>query len=618
MTSDYRNLNVDTTADIWHQVTPWSTSEMSSLLNVQGDYNSAQRVARFGAELVKCIDEQSLDACAIYRPVPQSIVTPFRISGWQILRHIAIQALRKAAYPPSLSHLVDLVADFRTAVTCKGWFDVLEKILPCIPGLYIVIHLGTVDAAREAYQWPQEFHRLIQKVNSCYPQVVVKVALITCSPLLVVHDRSMTNLVVRALRSTDPLPAFALYPANRWKNIFPIPSEGCNVGNRYSSQRDDSNAQIRSRSDVVDPTDNQVNTSTLSHYETWNFDKPRNRQDFGVAIFCAIPREADAVIALFDKHWNRKEYGKAHGDTNSYTLGAINNYNVVLVHLPGMGKGIAASAASSCRASFTGFRLVLVVGICGGVPFGPDGSERILGDVAISDGIVQYDLGRQFPHHFVRKNSLQDNLSRPNVEIRGFLARLSSQRGMRVLKDAMEHYMTTLRACKDIARDHRYEYPGAATDILYDTSLPHTHQDAAQCPAWPQTCSTGSACDNAEKASCESLLCHNCDDRYIIRRERLAQALSQSPVAVPKPAVHIGAIASGDKVMKSGGDRDRIARNEGIIAYEMEGAGVWDHYPCLIIKSICDYADCHKGKMWQDYAAATAAACMKAVLEQWD
>ncbi|KFA68364.1 hypothetical protein S40285_02478 [Stachybotrys chlorohalonatus IBT 40285] len=488
-----------------------------------------------------------------------------------------------------------------------------------MPGLYIVIHLGTMDAAREAYQWPQEFHQLIQKVNSRCPRVVVKVALITCSPLLVVHDGSMTNFVVRALRPIDPTPAFTAYPVNRWKNIFPIPNGGFNAGTGGALHRNEGNAQTRSKSNVVDPTDDQEqHVSMPSHYGTQKIVKPRNRQEFGVAIFCAIPREADAVVVLLDEYWDRKEFGKARGDTNSYTVGAINNHNVVVVHLPGMGKGIAASAASSCRASFTGIRLALVVGICGGVPFGPDSSERILGDVVISDGIVQYDLGRQFPHHFVRKNGLRDNLSRPNVEIRGFLARLGSQRGKRAREDAMEQYMTTLRACKDVAKDNQYEYPGAAADVLYDASLLHTHKDAAQCPAWPQTCSTGSACSNAEEASCETLSCHDCDDRYIIRRARLAKALSLSPAAVPKPAVHIGAIASADKVMKSGEERDRVARHEGIIAYEMEGAGIWDHYPCLIIKSICDYADCHKGKMWQDYAAATAAACMKAVLDQWD
>ncbi|KAL2138812.1 hypothetical protein VTI28DRAFT_6195 [Corynascus sepedonium] len=66
--------------------------------------------------------------------------------------------------------------------------------------------------------------------------------------------------------------------------------------------------------------------------------------------------------------------------------------------------------------------------------------------------------------------------------------------------------------------------------------------------------------------------------------------------------------------MKSGEDRDNIARQEGLIAFEMEGAGVWDSFPCVMIKGACDYADSHKSKAWQRYAAATAAACTKAFL----
>lgn len=70
--------------------------------------------------------------------------------------------------------------------------------------------------------------------------------------------------------------------------------------------------------------------------------------------------------------------------------------------------------------------------------------------------------------------------------------------------------------------------------------------------------------------------------------------------------------------MESGVDRDRISRQKKIVAFEMEGAGVWDSFPCVVIKGACDYADSHKAKEWQPYAAATAAACMKAFLSYWE
>lgn len=49
----------------------------------------------------------------------------------------------------------------------------------------------------------------------------------------------------------------------------------------------------------------------------------------------------------------------------------------------------------------------------------------------------------------------------------------------------------------------------------------------------------------------------------------------------------------------------------------MEGAGVWDNFPPVVINGVCDYADSHRNTIWQNYAAATAAACMKAFLTQW-
>jgi nucleoside phosphorylase len=69
--------------------------------------------------------------------------------------------------------------------------------------------------------------------------------------------------------------------------------------------------------------------------------------------------------------------------------------------------------------------------------------------------------------------------------------------------------------------------------------------------------------------------------------------------------------------MKSGQHRDEIARREKVLGFEMEGAGVWDNVPCVIIKGVCDYADSHKNKLWQAYAAATGASVAKAFLEYW-
>ena len=61
--------------------------------------------------------------------------------------------------------------------------------------------------------------------------------------------------------------------------------------------------------------------------------------------------------------------------------------------------------------------------------------------------------------------------------------------------------------------------------------------------------------------------------------------------------------------------RDTVsAELGGVLCFEMEAAGLMNKFPCLVIRGICDYADSHKNKKWQAYAAGTAAACAKEVL----
>jgi hypothetical protein len=67
-------------------------------------------------------------------------------------------------------------------------------------------------------------------------------------------------------------------------------------------------------------------------------------------------------------------------------------------------------------------------------------------------------------------------------------------------------------------------------------------------------------------------------------------------------------------VIKDGALRDRLRKDLGILCVDMEAAGLMNEFPCLVIRGICDYADSHKNKRWQPYAAATAAAYAKELL----
>ncbi|KAH6887627.1 hypothetical protein B0T10DRAFT_461065 [Thelonectria olida] len=337
--------------------------------------------------------------------------------------------------------------------------------------------------------------------------------------------------------------------------------------------------------------------------------RPRTRDDFEIAIICALTLEADAIIDLFDHHWDDEEpnyYGKARGDPNAYSVGVIGHHKVVLAHLSGMGKVAAGSIAAFCRMSFPNIKLALVVGVCGGAPFYSQ-RQIFLGDVVISDGVVQYDFGRRFPDKFEIKNTLDDSLGRPNLEIRTWLAKLKTARQIEKLEKAIRTHLHPSN--QDSRRPNKY--PGRSADYLFPADYRHKHQDSSicsQCASCQRR--TDPVCEAAASLGCEELGCEA--NKHVARHVR-----DGDEEQLPCPAIHFGRVASGDTVMKSGEDRDDLTRDHKAIAFEMESAGVWDVFPCVVIKGVCDYADSHKNKDWQEYAAASAAACTKGFLSYW-
>jgi nucleoside phosphorylase len=351
--------------------------------------------------------------------------------------------------------------------------------------------------------------------------------------------------------------------------------------------------------------------------------KPLRRGDFTIAIICALKDETDAVEGMFDEFWKDSELSKkAEGDPNSYSIGRIGGHNVVLAFMPGIGKGASASVAASLRSTFSGIKLGLVVGICGGVPPMEDDKreEMLLGDVVISTAIIQFDFGRQYADDFQQKNTIEDNLGRPIPEIRSFLTKIQSMRGKGILQDKTLTHLTALFDKTDYSE---WTYPGASEDRLYPPTYRHKHQQPESCIICDKCKSQeDKVCKEALDSSCSKLMCNT--EMQVIRKrlERPESCASQKePQERPQIAhmlkIHFGRIASGDTVMKSGVHRDTWAKKANVIAFEMEGAGVWDNLPTVVIKGVCDYADSHKNKEWQKHAAASAAACTKAFLEQW-
>jgi nucleoside phosphorylase len=275
-----------------------------------------------------------------------------------------------------------------------------------------------------------------------------------------------------------------------------------------------------------------------------------------------------------------------------------------------MGKVAAATVAGNLRASFRHLKLVLLVGICGGAP---NSSKRLsddlfLGDVVVSTGVIQYDLGRRFPGRFVRKDTPHDNLSRLSVVADGLLAKLKAVEAGRARE--FSHSVSRHLGALQRQLGSRAAYPGRVEDQLFQPNYLHKHHEPSECSVCAEN--ADAVCGQAADKNCETLKCSH----------QMSNLVSRLPPEHRlQPTVHFGLVASGDTVMRSGRDRDEIAHRDGVIAFEMEGAGCWEilrECSCLIIKSVCDYADSHKNKMFQGYAAVVAAATAKTLLESWD
>ena len=87
-----------------------------------------------------------------------------------------------------------------------------------------------------------------------------------------------------------------------------------------------------------------------------------------------------------------------------------------------------------------------------------------------------------------------------------------------------------------------------------------------------------------------------------------------------KPRVFIGAIASANRLLRNPSRRDMLRDKYDVRAVEMEGSGVadasWVHgADFVVVRGTCDYCNASKNDVWQNYAAAAAAAYTRALLE---
>lgn len=298
---------------------------------------------------------------------------------------------------------------------------------------------------------------------------------------------------------------------------------------------------------------------------------------YSVGWICALPTEAAAAKAMFDEAHD--EAPRPSCDQNAYSFGCIGKHNVVVACLPAgvTGPTSAAGVAKQLCNSFPSIKIGLMVGVGGGIP--SETRDIRLGDVVVSQpsdnfgGVVQYDLGKTVENGKFERTG---QLNRPPDVLLTAMADLTAEHMLRghnidkYVSEAINKYPNMGRI---------WSYPGSQDDNLFRVQYDHEDKD-----------------DNR---------CMKCDSHQLLTRNNRNQ---------DTPVIHYGLVASGNRVIRHGQTRNQIVEDLGAICFDMEAAGLMNNFSCLVIRGICDYADSHKNKRWQPYAAAVATAYAKELL----
>jgi len=295
--------------------------------------------------------------------------------------------------------------------------------------------------------------------------------------------------------------------------------------------------------------------------------------DYTVACICPMGVELAPIEAMLDEEHQSLPTSR---DKNSYTFGRMGAHNVVIAVMPEIGNNSAAMVATQLLNDFTSIRFGLLVGIGGGVP-GDNEDDVRLGDVVVSKptatfgGVVQFD---RVKIHSNRRFEQIGTLNKPPAVLTANVQKLEAKH--RREGNQISRYLLEMLE-KFPNMEEEYVYPGIKHDQLFQAT--YNHEGGKTCQL--------------------------CNQSMVVERVPRKKLV---------PRVHYGTIGSSSLVIKDGISRERLKEDLGILCVEMEAAGLMDRFSCLVIRGICDYADSHKNKRWQPYAAATAAAYAKELL----
>ncbi|KAL2811777.1 nucleoside phosphorylase domain-containing protein [Aspergillus granulosus] len=298
-------------------------------------------------------------------------------------------------------------------------------------------------------------------------------------------------------------------------------------------------------------------------------------KDYTVAWVCSRPIEFAAAEGMLDEQ--HPALPQVENDSNTYTLGRIKGHNIVLICIPAgdMDTGVASTAVSVMLHSFPNVRIRLLVGIADGIP-------SLRRDIRFGDVIVGSPISSSASGGVILFNGSDDNivetgtLETPPRELKNALSTLQARHIRR--ETEIPRYIEEMLERNPTMR-LSFSAPDPEGDLLFHSSCEHVNKDSRSCL--------------------------ECDPSRVIPRPRHRG----------RPAIYYGPIGWTRSVIDSGIARDAIARQTSVCSIEKEAMGLINFFPCLVIRGIWNYSDSHWNPIWQHYAAATASAYAKELLE---
>ncbi|KAK1590690.1 uncharacterized protein LY79DRAFT_606958 [Colletotrichum navitas] len=269
--------------------------------------------------------------------------------------------------------------------------------------------------------------------------------------------------------------------------------------------------------------------------------------NYRIGWICPLHVELQAALAMLDEV--HEKLPQPRTDPTVYWLGSINGHNIVIAGLHQPGNCTAAMVATFMQSTFRNLEFGLLVGIGGGVPTRSEAGMIRLGHVVVSKP-KNAQSGAVYYSHGKSKDGVFERTGYINSPP---VALLHAAQSLEIDLEAAEDCPISSNIERILSKHKlrsKYKHPGVSKDHMRGPEDEET-------------------------------------DGII---------------------VHRGTIASGELLLRDAGLRDKLAKEHGVLCFEMEAAGALTDFRCLVIRGISNYCDALKNDDWQGYASAAAAA----------